>query len=178
MILRHDKRTVPQLNTTSTADISFILLVFFLMMTSMDVDKGLSRTLPPVSDDNSTEVTEVAKDNVLSISLTASGALLVDGKAASVDGLRSRVVAFVGRTAFRRSHMLMLDVDRRAPYDAYFHVQNEIVAAYNILRDGYARRKYGRAYALCTPEQREAVREYYPQRLTETTVGGEEGDGR
>ena len=76
MILRHTKRTVPQLNTTSTADISFILLVFFLVMTSMDVDKGLSRTLPPIQDDSSTEVTEISRDNVLSITLTPSGSLL------------------------------------------------------------------------------------------------------
>lgn len=67
MILRHTKRSVPQINTTSTADISFILLVFFLVMTSMDVDKGLMRTLPPVDADDRQEAVDVAKSNVLSI---------------------------------------------------------------------------------------------------------------
>ncbi len=178
MILRHTKRTVPQLNTTSTADISFILLVFFLMMTSMDVDKGLSRTLPPIQDDSSTEVTEISRDNVLSITLTPSGSLLVDGKPSDIGRLRSHVATFVGKTADRRRHMLMIDVDRRAPYDSYFQVQNEVIAAYNALRDAYARRKYGRSYVLCTSEQRKAVRDYYPQHITETTTDSGEGGGR
>ena len=72
----------------------------------------------------------------------------------------------------------MLDVARTASYDTYFNVQNEIVAAYRILRDRYARKAYGKAYALCTPEQREAVRSVYPQRVTETTTAGQEGGGR
>lgn len=177
MILRHSKRTVPQLNTTSTADISFILLVFFLVMTSMDVDKGLSRVLPPIQNDNETEVTEVAKSDVLTIRLTADSRLVVDGQPMETGKLRCRVVTFISRMADSRRHILLLDVDRRASYDLYFNVQNEIVGAYNALRDGYARRQFGRAYALCTPRQRDEARKYYPQRISETTAGEKEGGG-
>lgn len=178
MILRHNKRTVPQLNTTSTADISFILLVFFLVMTSMDVDKGLSRVLPPVYDDSRQETVDMARSNVLSLEITSSGRLLVDGKPFDIARLRSRVADFVGRSSDRSRHTIMLDVDRSASYDAYFNVQNEIVAAYNMLRNRYAQKKYGHAYALCTPEQREAVRAYYPQRIAETSTDGRKGGGR
>lgn len=178
MILHRDRRTVPQLNTTSTADISFILLVFFLIMTSMDADKGLQRMLPPLADETRQEAVDVERGNVLSFAITADNRLLADGKAISIGDVRSRVMSFVGQSADRGRHVIVLDIDRRASYDVYFNLQNEIVAAYNGLRNGYAVKKYGRPYAQCTPGQRAEVRAYYPQRITETTAGAEEGGGR
>ena len=146
---------MPQLNTTSTADISFILLVFFLIMTSMDADKGL-----------------------LSLAITADNRLMADGKPLGLGDARRRVMSFVAHSADRSNHIIALEVDRQASYDVYFSLQNEIVAAYNELRNGYAVRKYGRPYAQCTPEQRAEVRDYYPQRITETSAGAGEGGGR
>ena len=92
MILRHNKREVPLLNTTSTADISFILLVFFLIMTSMDVDKGLQRQLPPPDRDKTEEVADISKGNMLDLQLTSSNKLIADGKPLDVAQLRSRVM--------------------------------------------------------------------------------------
>lgn len=175
MILRHNKRTVPQLNTTSTADISFILLVFFLIMTSMDTDKGLQRQLPPMDSKAQEEVTDVTRSNLLSISLDAASRLTIDGKKAEVSSLRRRVTDFVGRSSHPARLVIDLDVDRRASYDSYFNVQNEIVAAYNTLRDRCSLKLFGKEYARCTPEQREQVRRLYPQRITESYDGGEEG---
>ena len=178
MILRQDKRTVPQLNTTSTADISFILLVFFLLMTSMDVDKGLQRMLPPIDDEAVETVSDVARSNVLQLEITPSGRLLADGKPLDVSRLRSRVVSFLGTDGAARSRMVMLDVARSASYDVYFNVQNEVVAAYNFLRDRHAKETYGKPYAACTPEQRAEVRAVYPQCMTETVTMGQEGGAR
>ena len=64
-IKRH--RHVPRLNTASTADISFMLLIFFLVTTSMDIDKGLLRKLPPTTQQENTEPMEVQKDKLLEI---------------------------------------------------------------------------------------------------------------
>ena len=178
MILHRDKRTVPQLNTTSTADISFILLVFFLIMTSMDADKGLTRMLPPLENEDRREMTEIEKSNVLSLQITADSRLLADGKPLELAQLRKRVAAFVANAADRRNHIIMIDVDRRSSYEAYFNVQNEIAAAYNVLRDSYAVKRFGSTYGMCTPEQREKVRAFYPQRITETYAGEKEGGGR
>ena len=166
---------MPQLNTTSTADISFILLVFFLVMTSMDIDKGLPRTLPPLADTTAEAAVDVARGNVLQLEITSSGTLTADGKPADIATLRSRVSSFVEASADRSQLMITLDVDRSAPYDSYFNVQNEIVAAYNAMRDRCARKIYGRSYSLCTPEQREKVRKLYPQRITETASGTGKG---
>lgn len=175
MFQRHKRTAFPQLNTTSTADISFILLVFFLVMTSMDIDKGLSRQLPPTDNDKREEVTDVKKGNLLELQLTPSGQLFADGKLLNVDKLRSRTAHFIAKAADRRSCIITLDVDRNAPYDAYFKVQNELMAAYNTLRDRYALRTYGQTYARCTAEQRENVRKHYPQRIVETTSEGVKG---
>ena len=178
MILHRDRRTVPQLNTTSTADISFILLVFFLIMTSMDADKGLQRMLPPMADETQQEAADVERGNVLSLTITEDNRLTADGKPIDKDEVRRRVMSFVSQATDRRNHVIALDIDRKASYEVYFNVQNEIVAAYNELRNGYAIKRYGRAYAVCTPEQRAAVRAYYPQRITETPAATEEGGGR
>ena len=73
MRFRHRQHSVPQLNTTSTADISFMLLIFFLVTTNMDVDKG----------------------TMLELTLTADNRLLADGRPMPVSQLRARVEAFV-----------------------------------------------------------------------------------
>lgn len=146
-------------------------------MTSIDVDKGLSRQLPPADNTPKEEITDIKKSNVMRLEITAGSKLTVDGKPEGTEHLRSKIMTFVGKTADRHRHVIILDVDRNATYDAYFHVQNEIVAAYNALRDGYARRVYGRPYAQCTPEERGKVREYYPQRVAETGDISREGGG-
>ena len=117
MILRHNKREVPQLNTTSTADISFILLVFFLIMTSMDADKGLQRQLPPPDNDKTEEVADIGRNNMLDLQLTSTNMLIVDGKPFDVSRLRSRVMSFVGKTADRQRHIISVTVDRKTSYN-------------------------------------------------------------
>ena len=172
---------MPQLNTTSTADISFILLVFFLIMTSMDADKGLQRMLPPMPDETRQEAADVERGagaNFLPRPTRGANRLMADGKPLGLGDARRRVMSFVAHSADRSNHIIALEVDRQASYDVYFSLQNEIVAAYNELRNGYAVRKYGRPYAQCTPEQRAEVRDYYPQRITETSAGAGEGGGR
>lgn len=178
MFQRYNKRTITPINTTSTADISFILLVFFLVMTSMDIDKGLSRQLPPIDNSNTQDVADIQKDNLLELKIMPTGQLLADDKPLDKDKLRAHVMKFITNAPDRSRHVIALDVDRDAPYESYFKVQNEIAAAYNTLRDRYALRTYGQAYAQCTAKQREAVRKYYPQRIAETSSDAEEGGGR
>lgn len=178
MIFKHSRRTVPELNTTSTADISFILLVFFLVITSMDVDKGLSRRLPPIETTTQTETADVSKSDVLALRLTASNTLEANGEQLKTDQLRSRVKRFVGSEANPQRHVITLEVSRAAGYDAYFNIQNEITAAYRELREQYARSKFGHTYDSCTPEERDKARAAYPQHLTESTVDAEEGGAR
>ncbi|MBO4462717.1 MAG: biopolymer transporter ExbD, partial [Prevotella sp.] len=81
MFRRRRNREVPQLNTTSTADISFMLLIFFLVTSSMDSDKGLTSQLPPPEDTTEQQEQEVKKRNVLELRLDADDVLTCNGEA-------------------------------------------------------------------------------------------------
>ena len=77
-------RKVPELNSTSTADIAFLLLVFFLTTTTMNVDSGLFRRLPPYNEDN-TEAPKVAKRNILQVLVNRNNQLLVNDELADIN---------------------------------------------------------------------------------------------
>lgn len=163
---------VPGLNTTSTADISFMLLIFFLVTTNMDIDKGLQRQLPP-ADKQEQQESYVEKGTTMALRITADNKLFVDDKPFHVSGLRGSVENFVARVGKR--HLITLAVDPASSYDTYFQVQNELVAAYNVLRDRTARRLYGRDYAALTQTEKDKVKDVCPQRIAEQYVGPEKG---
>ena len=168
MFFRRRRRKVPALNTTSTADISFMLLIFFLVTTSMDMDKGLSRQLPPLDKQQPEErVIDVDKDNILRLAIDADNRLTVNDSLAYPRDLRRQVTEFLLHCPDRENHIISVATDREASYDTYFHLQNEVVAAYHILREYRARRVYGHPFDECTTQQQQALREYYPQRIAE-----------
>ena len=168
MLIKRKKHIVPELNTTSTADISFMLLTFFLVTTSMDVDRGLVRQLPPLDDEHeeTLDATEVSRDNTLVLRITASGELLMNDRPVGVKNLRRQIAAFISRRPAR--HVICVDTDPSAGYNSYFQLEDEIVAAYNSVRDGIARKKFHKAYAALGEKQKNEVRDICPQRISET----------
>ena len=167
MLIKRRKHSVPSLNTTSTADISFMLLTFFLVTSSMDVDKGLVRQLPPLDKEEQTdEAKDVSKENTLSFSITAQNEVMLNGKTVAVEDIRRRIVDFVRMRGAQ--HLILVDANPASDYNTYFTLENEIVAAYAELRNAEAKRRYHRDYASCTDEQRKKVRDIYPQHLSET----------
>ena len=175
MFRKRYRQQIPELNTTSTADISFMLLIFFLVTSSMDTDKGLLRQMPPPPLDHEQPV-DINKDLVMRVALDANGQLTCDGKTVSVRQLTDevRTLAQVNRTG----HVVSLQVDRQAAYEAYFEMQNAIVGAYRALREQYARERYGRSYGLCTSDEKAAVNAYYPQRISEAPTTEASSDGQ
>ena len=164
MIFRRKRREVPGLNTTSTADISFMLLVFFLVTTSMDADKGMNRQLPPKQDEKQ-EMMNVDRSKVMSLALSEEGLLTIDEKIADIDKIRRQLKEFI--VSAGPSHIIELKTDRKCDYDTYFHLQNEIVRSYREIRDAAAKQQFGKPYGKCTAEQREQIAEKYPQRVQE-----------
>ncbi len=158
---RHD---MPGLNTTSTADISFMLLIFFLVTTNMDVDKGLSRQLPP-PDKQEQQLSQVERGTLLTIAVTADNRLLVDGKAMAVGSVGPVAEDFVRRVG--RKHLIKVEAAPEADYDTYFQLQNQLVKAYARLRDEAARKTFGKPYGRLSEAQRDRVREAVPQRIAE-----------
>lgn len=167
MLIRRKQRETPGLNTTSTADISFMLLIFFLVTTSMDVDKGLLRQLPsPEPQKKEQQQSVVDKANLMALRLTAGDTLLVNGKPMQVSQLKEETIRFVHRLG--KKHLISIESDRDADYNLYFQMQNQLMEAYSQLRNETAQKKYHRNYALLNNDQKEQVRNICPQRITES----------
>lgn len=167
MLIRRKQHEPPGLNTTSTADISFMLLIFFLVTTSMDVDKGLLRQLPsPEPQKKEQQQSVVDKANLMALRLTAGDTLLVNGKPMQVSQLKEETIRFVHRLG--KKHLISIESDRDADYNLYFQMQNQLMEAYSQLRNETAQKKYHKDYALLNNDQKEQVRNICPQRITES----------
>ena len=180
------KRSVPDINSSSTADIAFLLLIFFLLTTSMDTDRGLARRLPEKDAKVDDEVT-VKERNVLQILLNKNDQLMCNGEQITVKELRERAKEFIanptddpnmpekhpknipglGDVMVTDKHVISLQNDRGTTYSEYIKVQNELVAAYNELRDELSQEKWGKNYSELDENRQEAVRDFYPQRISE-----------
>ena len=186
------KKKVPGLNQSSTADISFILLIFFLITTSMDTDMGLARRLPRPPEENQEDATmDIKSRNILYVRMNSAGQLWVKDEMESgyedLKNLRNRVKEFVkneknlskypekhvknidilGQCFVTDKHVISVQTDRGTPYAVYFEVQNELVAAYNELRNELSKQKFGRPYDALGDEEKVAVRAYYPLYISE-----------
>ena len=167
MLIKRKRHETPGLNTTSTADISFMLLIFFLVTTSMDVDKGLSRQLPsPEPQKKEHQESIVDKGTLMALHLTAGDTLLVNDKPMKVTLLKDEVVRFVHRLGAK--HIISVESDRDANYNLYFQMQDQLMLAYTQLRNEQAQKSFGKDYAALNNAQKEKVRKVCPQRITES----------
>ena len=183
------KRKMPGLNTSSTADISFMLLIFFLVTTSMDTDQGLGRTLPkPPEDDQLNNEIKVKERNILNIRINKDNYVTIGDDYASLTDVKERAKEFIknednkpnlpelkpkkikglGKTMMvTENHVISVQTDRGTDYGVYFAVQDALVAAYNELRDELAKQEFGFKYEFLTEDQKKAIREVYPQKISE-----------
>lgn len=177
MFVRRNKRQVPGVNTASTADISFMLLIFFLVTTSMDVDKGLFRLLPsPEPQKQLKTETIVDKNTLMALHVTADHRLLLNDKPIEVSRLKGEIIQFVNRLGNR--HLISIESDREADYDLYFQMQNQIMMAYNELRNQYAMKHFGKAFDALSSSQKESVRKNCQQRVTESYANASVGSDK
>lgn len=125
---KRNKRRVPQLNTTATADISFMLLIFFLVTTSMDSDKGLLRKMPPRDAQQEVKAVDVDRQNVLTIDILADNTIAINDSIVNDKQLDKQVTDFIKNRGDK--HILELRASRSASYDTYFHLQNSLAHIY------------------------------------------------
>ncbi len=157
---------VPEVNAGSMADIAFLLLIFFLVTTTLETDEGLQRLLPP--QENVPEI-EVHERNVFRVQLNDKDQLLVEGEVLELDDLKQKAKAFLdnggtskgnpGHCVYCKGNraadlsdnpdkaIIYLEHTRITSYGAYVAVQNELVAAYNELRNRESLLAYGENYA-------------------------------
>ena len=199
------KREIQEINAGSMADIAFLLLIFFLVTTTMDTDTGLIRRLPPPPDPDRIDEFDVKKRNVFEVLVNANNQILAKGDYIQVTELRAKVKDFIksdpnnptlpefkeeeieGLGLFPVSKQIIsLQNDNGTSYDMYIKVQNELVGAYNELRNEFAQQKFGKTYQELlqqagasekAAQQLEAVKKVYPQRISEAEpkkIGGAE----
>lgn len=187
------KKSVQEINASSMADIAFLLLIFFLVTTTMSVDKGLSRRLPPPLPPDKKEQmkdVEVKQRNIFVVLINSKNQVLAQGEFINVEELRAKVKEFIKNEANDPSlpelsvteveidgnmeqfmttadHIISLQNDRGTTYQKYIEVQNELVAAYNEVRDEFARQRFGTSYAELSDERQGAVQKIYPQKISE-----------
>ena len=182
------KRKVPQINGASSADIAFMLLLFFLLTTSMDTDQGLARTLPRPPEKEKQEDVKFNKRNVLQVMINSNNQILCAGEVVTLPVLKDKAKEFIdnptnseslpektivdipyfGEQLITESHLISLQCDRGTNYQVYIDVQNELARAYNELREVISKKQFGgKSFSALSDDERSAVTKYYPQRISE-----------
>ena len=143
------------------ADISFLLLLFFLVTTTIDVDTGISLVLPPWVEN--AEQVPVKTDNLASVLVNEVGDVLLNEKIIGVPQISDEIVARI-----KANPKLIISVKtlRDTPYRIYIDVLDELKLAYNELRDEYSQQEYGVPYDQATPAQIDEIRKAVPQRIS------------
>lgn len=190
------KRQVQPINAGSMADIAFLLLIFFLVTTTMDVDTGLMRRLPPIPDKDQQDTNDKIKErNVFVVLINKNNDLLVENEEMSIYDLRTRAkefianpedredlpekdykdIQFFGNVYVPKNPVISLRNDRGTEYGTYLMVQNELLAAKNELRDEISTQTFGKKFDDLDEEHQDAVKQYYTSVLSEAepkNIGG------
>jgi len=181
------KRDLPKVNTTSTADISFLMLTFFLLVSAINTDEGIQRRLPPMPLPNQ-EIPKVNERNVLNIKVNMFDQLLVNGTPmANIKELKNHTKQFIANvnddpempekkplfvpefqeTLMQSKGIVSLQNDRGTSYKAYIAVQNQLAEAFNELRDEFSMRKFGKKFASLDQFRQEGVQRFIPISISE-----------
>lgn len=172
-----------EINAGSMADIAFLLLIFFLVTTTIDVDKGISIKLPPWSEEEP-ETTKMKSRNIFPVLVNAQNQMLVRGELGSVADIRERAKDFIANPLKKEDMaevptkaIISLKNDRGTNYRTYLEVYNELKAAYTELWDEEAQKKFGKPYEELGKQKQQAVRNEIPFVLSEaeSTSFGDEG---
>ena len=184
--MARQKKKVPDLNAGSMADISFLLLVFFLVTTTMDVDSGITRRLPPPVENPEMDV-KVKERNIMNVMINKYDKLLVNGKPGDIATLRDMTREFItpnpndekapevevkeiellGNVMLNKG-VVSLKNDRGTSYAMYISVKNELARAFNEMRDEMSLKYFKQHYADLTDKDKiDAINKAVPVRISE-----------
>ena len=182
------KKKTPAINSSSTADIAFLLLCYFLMTTTMGSQTGLARRLPPMPNPNEkTEDQKVNRRNIIIVRISSSDKILVGSEQMDITLLKDKVKEFLanpnndpnmpdkemkliegwGKTVPVSKGVISLQNDRGTSYRQYIAVQNELVKAVNEIRDEFSLNNYGKKFIQLDEEKQEIVKKAIPQQISE-----------
>lgn len=180
-------KKTPEINSSSTADIAFLLLAYFLMTTTMNQDNGLQRRLPPMPDPNQkVEDQKINRRNIIIVKINSADRLMAGGQIMDVSLLKDKIKEFLTNPADDPTlpekeakeiegfgeypvskGVISLQNDRGTSYQAYIAVQNELVKAVNELRNDFAKQHFSKPYLKLDEKEQKIVREAIPQQISE-----------
>ena len=193
--MARNARKTPEVRADSQADIAFLLLIFFLVATTMNTDTGIARVLPPMPpEDQQQEEIKVKERNLFLVFINGRGDIMAgaSGKQEPIvlSQLKERAKEFIvnpmddpnlperidkeielangGKWVFPVSEgVISLQTTRDTNYQSYIMVQNELTRAFNEVRDEVAIRKFGSKYSELTEDERNAVAKAVPLKISE-----------
>lgn len=189
-------RPIQEINAGSMADIAFLLLIFFLVTTTMDVDSGITRKLPPIQEKPDEQNDKIKERNVYVVSINLHNQVAVEGDLMPVnqicDGVKEFIknphnnqnlsqrkdpveISFFGMVDQLSKGVVSLQNDKGTSYSKYIEVQNELVRAFNELRNELSMNTFGIPYKELDEDRQKAVKKYYPMTISEAeprNVGG------
>lgn len=189
------RRAAPEINAGSMADIAFLLLIFFLVTTTMDVDSGITRKLPPPVENDVKDII-VKERNVLKILINSHDRLLIDGKPGNVGMLKQKAIDFMSihpnnasYPEYKLKHINELGIDiqasqgiislkndRGTSYEMYIAVQNELASAFHEMKDELSFKLFGLKYdQLIDKNKIKGINKAVPVRISEAEpedIGG------
>lgn len=160
MLRKRASREV-SIQTSSMADISFLLLLFFLVTTTIDVDTGIGLVLPPPVEE--TDIVKVKEENIIKVLVNAAGDVLLNDELTSLPQIHESVS---GKLRANPKLIVSIKTDRETPYRVYIAALDEIKQAYNILREEYALQTFGSPLKELTKSQLDEVREKVKQSIS------------
>ncbi len=173
MFNKEGKKEVPEIEGSSLADIAFLLLIFFLVVTTIDVDAGIGMVLPPIPDD--VEPPPVRERNLMNILVNAQGMVLINEEPSAIPEVRQRVREFVDNNGVDpnlsespEDAIVSIKTDRRTPYSVYIDMLDEVMGAYNELRDQASQDRFGVPYSALEDDsvEQDEIRDAYPKQIS------------
>ena len=172
------KRKLQEINASTMADIAFLLLVFFLVTTTIDADKGITVKLPVWTDVPPPPV-DINQRNVLPVLVNSHDQLLVKGDLITVDELKEKAKIFLTNNGANPrlsdnpdKAVISLKNDRGTSYDIYIQVQNEIKAAYHEIWDDESMIRFGKKFDNLELENQRIIFDAFPRRFSEAEPEG------
>jgi biopolymer transport protein ExbD len=174
MFDKNKEREDPEIGGAGMADIAFLLLIFFLLVTTIDVDTGIGLQLPPAPEEDQ-EPPPIKERNLLNILVNAQGQVLLDEEPTPVGEVKQRVKEFVDNngedpnlSVSPDNAIVSIKTDRATPYNVYIDMLDEVMGAYAELRDAAAQSRFGVSYEQLedNSEEQQEIQDLYPKKIS------------
>jgi len=163
-------RAEPGINGSSMADIAFLLLIFFLVTTTINIDTGIGMILPPPIEDN---LAPIPKRNLMNILVNAEGDILMDDALVSVQDMNAVLTEFLMNYGVNpelsdspEKAVISILTQAETPYRVYIDMLDEVMGTYNGIRNSESLSAFGSTFNRLSEEQQTVIKKRIPKRIS------------